>query len=84
MPRKDFAQTAFDVAQQAIGEVAKSTPAVDGRVRSGIARAKSLSPDKRKAIASDAAKARWKAKQPLGVASPKTSANLPQKLKIIP
>ena len=85
MPRKDLNQTAFAIVQQAVEDLAKDdVPAQDGRVRSGLARAKSLSPEQRKAIATDAAKARWKSKQPSGVVSCQTQALPPQKRKIVP
>ncbi len=66
MPRKDFTQIAFDVVQQATGEVVKpkeSAKAIAGRKGGfigGDARAAALTPKKRKAIAKKAAAVRWK------------------------
>lgn len=66
MPRKDFTQIAFDVVQQATGEVVKpeeSAKAKAGRkggLVGGDARATVLTPNRRKAIAKKAAAARWK------------------------
>jgi hypothetical protein len=71
----DFAATARRVVEQAIGEHLDGTPLEDpnkgknpaavalgklGGPKGGLARAKSLSPDQRKAIAKKAAQARWK------------------------
>jgi hypothetical protein len=66
MPRKDFTQIAFDVAQQATGQVVKpeaSAKAKAGRkggLKGGNARATSLSATDRSTIAKKAATARWK------------------------
>jgi hypothetical protein len=69
---KDFNQIAWEVVQKAIGEMPKEEPpdpsknpaAVTlgrlGGLKGGKARAESLSPAKRKAIAKKAAEARWK------------------------
>ena len=69
MPRKDFAQTAFDVVQQAIGEVVpepvdeKKKAAQDsgrrGGLKGGDARAATLTPEQRSEIAKKAAAKRW-------------------------
>ena len=69
MPRKDFAQTAFDVVQQAIGEVVpepvdeKKKAAQDSGRRGGLvggtARAATLTPEQRSEIAKKAAAKRW-------------------------
>ena len=67
MPKKDFAQIAFDVVQRATGdapvEAAKSARQENSRsggVRGGKARAQRLSPEQRSEIARTAAGARWK------------------------
>jgi len=69
---KDFNQIAFEVVQKATGQMPKEPPpdpnknpaAVTlgrlGGLKGGKARAASLSPAKRKAIAKKAAAARWK------------------------
>lgn len=68
MPRKDFTQIAFDVAQQATSEVVKpeeSAKAIAGRkggLKGGKARVTALSPDQRFKIAKKAASARWHGK----------------------
>ena len=65
-PRKDFAQVAFDVFQQASGEVApvKPTKAQEdgkkGGIKGGAARAKKLTAEERSEIAKKAAATRWK------------------------
>jgi hypothetical protein len=71
---KDINQIAFDVVQKAIGAKPKVEPpdptknpaAVSlgrlGGLKGGAARAKALSPTKRRAIAKKAAEARWKNK----------------------
>ena len=69
MPKKDFAQTAFDVVQQAIGEVVpepvdekKKAAQESGRrggLLGGTARAKVLDAQERSAIAKKAALKRW-------------------------
>lgn len=71
----DFAVNAFRVVEQAIGEKMDGSPLPDpdagknphavalgklGGAKGGQARAKALSPAKRKAIAKAAAKARWR------------------------
>jgi hypothetical protein len=71
MPRKDFSQIAFDVVQQAIGEVVpepidekKKAAQESGRrggLKGGTARAAVLTPDQRTEIAKKAAKKRWAA-----------------------
>jgi hypothetical protein len=75
--KRDFMQVAREVVEQAIGEHMDGTPLeapVDSRnphavalgrmggKKGGTARAKALSPAKRKAIAKKAAKSRWKQK----------------------
>ena len=66
MPRKDFTQIAFDVMQQATGQVVKpeeSAKAKGGRkggLKGGSARAATLSSEQRSAIAKKAATSRWK------------------------
>ena len=70
MPRKDFSQIAFDVVQQAIGDVVpepidekKKAAQESGRrggLKGGTARASSLTPEQRSEIAKGAALARWK------------------------
>lgn len=72
MKRKDVNQIAFETLQQVIGAMPKKKPdepnpeAVElgraGGLKGGKARAKSLSPAKRKEIAKKAASSRWKAK----------------------
>ena len=71
MPRKDFSQIAFDVVQQAIGEVApepiddkKKAAQESGRrggLKGGTARATALTPEQRSEIAKKAAAKRWDA-----------------------
>jgi hypothetical protein len=68
---KDFNQIAFEVVQKATGQMPKEEPpepkknpaAVTlgrlGGLKGGKARADSLSPEKRRAIAKKAAQARW-------------------------
>jgi hypothetical protein len=68
---KDFAETAFDVFQQAIGETpkveapVKNAAAVElgrlGGLKGGKARAAKLTPEERSEIARKAVKARWAA-----------------------
>jgi hypothetical protein len=66
MPRKDINQIAFDVVQQATGEIemlAESTNAKSGRkggLKGGASRATSLTPKQRSEIAKKAAAARWR------------------------
>ena len=69
MLKKDFAQTAFDVVQQAIGEVVpepvdeKKKAAQESGRRGGLVggtkRAITLTPERRKQIAQKAARTRW-------------------------
>ena len=71
---KDFNQIAWEVVQKAIGEMPKEEPpdpsknaaAVTlgrlGGLKGGKARAESLTPERRKAIAKKAADKRWAAK----------------------
>ncbi len=69
MPRKDFSQLAFDVVQQAIGEVVpepiddkKKAAQESGRrggLKGGTARAATLTPEQRSEIAKKAAAKRW-------------------------
>ena len=69
MPRKDFSQIAFDVVQQAIGEVVpepiddkKKAAQESGRrggLKGGTARAATLTPEQRSEIAKKAAAKRW-------------------------
>ena len=66
---KDINQTAFDVVQQATGQVEKRKPAEKnpaavslgrlGGLKGGKARASVLTPEKRKEIARKAAEKRW-------------------------
>jgi hypothetical protein len=71
----DFAVNAFRVVEQAIGERMDGSPLLDpnagknphavalgklGGAKGGAARAKALTPAKRRAIAKAAAKARWR------------------------
>jgi hypothetical protein len=67
----DFNELAFNVVQQATGQVPKPEPPPEknaaavslgrlGGMKGGDARAKSLSPEQKKAIAKKAAQARWK------------------------
>lgn len=73
-PKKDINQLAAYIAAQAIGELpetaatgVKNPAAVAlgklGGLKGGKARAKALTPGKRKQIAKKAAAARWKAKK---------------------
>jgi hypothetical protein len=69
--QKDTNEVAFKVFQESIGEVEPSKQTVQGKnpaavtlgrlggLKGGKARAKSLSPEKRKEIAQKAAKTRW-------------------------
>lgn len=73
MKRRDVNQIAFDVVQQAIGELPKEsaeqrkTDAMalgrKGGLKGGKARAKSMTPERRLEIAKKAAAARWKRKE---------------------
>lgn len=66
-PRKDFTQVAFNIVQQATGEV-EPTPELTGKKadsskggkKGGKARAEALTPEERSEIAKKAAQARWK------------------------
>jgi hypothetical protein len=66
MPKKDINQTAFDVVRQATGEIealpesAKAKAGRKGGLKGGVARAASLTVEKRKQIAKGAAAKRWK------------------------
>ena len=65
-PRKDFIENAFDVFQQATGEVVPVKPTKaqeDGRkggLKGGLARKSALTPEQRSEIAKKAAASRWK------------------------
>jgi hypothetical protein len=59
MPKRDFAQIAFDVVQRATGAVPPPPEPKASAVKGGQVRAANLSSVKRKAIAKKAAKARW-------------------------
>lgn len=66
-PKRDFAQVAFDVYKQVIGEAPKAAPesptklrARKGGLKGGAARAKALTKEQRAEIARVAAAARWK------------------------
>jgi hypothetical protein len=64
----DLNKRAFAILQIATGETVdpgKPPPAAKGGKAGGPARAKALSPEKRKAIAEKAASARWKKKNQL-------------------
>lgn len=77
-PKRDFMEVGRGIVEQAIGEQMDGSPLVPppkdernphavalgsmGGKKGGKARARKLSPFKRKAIAKKAAKARWKAK----------------------
>jgi hypothetical protein len=63
--KRDFAQNALRVVEETIGEPLGKDPAAvalgrKGGLKGGKARAQALSPERRKAIAKKAAKARWK------------------------
>lgn len=66
-PRRDFTQVAFNIVQQATGEI-EPTPELTGKkadsrkggLKGGKARAEKLTPEQRSAIAKKAAQARWK------------------------
>lgn len=72
---KDFSQIAYEVFQKAIGEIPKEEPADPnkslkavtlgrmGGLKGGRARADSLTPEKRKEIATKAAEKRWSEKK---------------------
>ena len=67
--KKDFAETAFSVFQQATGDAPKGEPRPEnpearargreGGLKGGVARAESLTDKKKAAIAKKAAGARW-------------------------
>jgi len=68
MKRRDFTQIAFEVVQQAIGEIpkvkrVKSQEAAElgrlGGLKGGKARSKSLTAERRSEIAKKAARKRW-------------------------
>lgn len=63
--KRDVAQNAMRVVEEAIGEPLKKNPAAValgrlGGKKGGKARAEKLSPERKRQIASDAARARWK------------------------
>jgi len=66
--RRDFTQVAFNIVQQATGEI-EPTPELTGKkadsskggLSGGKARAAKLTPEERSAIAKKAAQKRWKA-----------------------
>jgi hypothetical protein len=65
--RRDFSQIAFDIVQQATGEVpkrgeltGKKADSRKGGLKGGKARADKLTPKKRSEIARKAAQSRWK------------------------
>lgn len=66
MPRKDFTQIAFDVVQQATGEVVKPEESAKikagrkGGLKGGDARAKAMTAEQRAEVARIAASVRWK------------------------
>jgi len=66
MPRKDFAQVAFDVVQQAIGEVAPLSAhklaSKKGGLKGGKTRMDALTPEQRSDLAKKAAAKRWGSK----------------------
>ena len=70
MPRKDFTQVAFDVVQQATGEVVRKPESVKaksgrkGGLKGGKTRMGSLSEEERTELAKKAAAARWPQKPP--------------------
>lgn len=65
--RRDFTQVAFDIVQQATGEI-EPTPELIGKkadsrkggLKGGKARAEKLTPEERSEIAKNAAAKRWK------------------------
>lgn len=74
---EDFAQNAFRVFQQAIGEEPKEEPPTEknpaavelgrlGGLKGGKARAEKLTPEQRSEIARNAVKARWAKKEAEG------------------
>jgi hypothetical protein len=65
--RRDFTQVAFNIVQQATGEIepmpeltGKKADSSKGGKKGGVARAAKLSAEERSEIAKKAAKARWK------------------------
>ncbi len=66
MPRKDFSQIAFDVVQQAIGDVlppsARKIASKKGGLKGGKARMDALTPEQRSNLAKKAAAKRWGSK----------------------
>ena len=66
MPRKDINTTAFDIVQQATGEVPPLTlrqvASKKGGLKGGVARMAALTPEQRADMARLAATARWKKK----------------------
>lgn len=65
-PRKDFTQVAFNIVQQATGEVepepeltGKKADSSKGGKKGGKARAEALTPEERSEIAKKAALKRW-------------------------
>jgi len=68
MPKKDFTQIAFRIAQIATGEAepepelaGKKADSRKGGLKGGKARAEKLTPEQRSEIAKKAAKKRWEA-----------------------
>ena len=66
-PRRDFTQVAFNVVQQATGEIepepeltGKKADSSKGGKKGGKARAEKLTPEQRSEIAKKAAQKRWK------------------------
>jgi len=64
--RKDFTQIAFEIVQQATGEIepapeltGKKADSRKGGLKGGKARAEKLTPEQRSEIAKKAAEARW-------------------------
>ena len=71
---EDFAETAFKVFQEAIGEIPASPPTTKknpaavslgrlGGLKGGKARAAKLTPEERSEIAKNAVNARWRSKR---------------------
>lgn len=66
-PRKDFTQIAFNIFQQATGEIeatdegltGKKVDSQKGGLKGGKARAERLTPEERSEIAKKSAKSRW-------------------------
>jgi hypothetical protein len=73
MPRKDFSQIAFDVVQQATGDVlppsARKIASKKGGLKGGKTRMDALTPEQRSELAKKAAAARW------GIAAPAVEAS---------